>query len=304
MANTDMRAQTKKDIMKGSKSFSMASLFFDNQRRLASWQLYSWCRYCDDQVDHAPVTVISTVVEDLRKKTSAAFSGVTNLEHPWPAFQEVIQNYQIPEVYTLDLIDGFQRDALKTPIQNEVDLMHYCYGVASSVGLMMCHIMTVSSSKALPHAVALGRAMQLTNIARDIVEDHKLGRLYLPITWLSDVGLDSKNYLDEANRTKLKVVIRRLLTSAENQYKIGYEGLSYLPTRSAWAVASALYIYRAIGHKINSDIDLSLKKRTVVSQAGKLIYVLFAIRDVSLIFLKRMSKPYTPTRQIELWRNS
>lgn len=304
MTSDAMHVQIKKDIMQGSKSFSLASLFFDEKQRAASWQLYAWCRYCDDQVDHANENEILHVVEELQKKTIALFKGQVNSEHPWPAFHAVVSTYQIPEAYALDLIEGFKRDAQKKPIRDEADLMQYCYGVASAVGLMMCHIMSVSSSAALPHAVALGRAMQLTNIARDIVEDHKLGRLYLPISWLNEAGLTSENYLDNSKRMQLKKVIIRLLSSSDQQYRIGFDGLPYLPTRSAWAVASALHIYRAIGKKILKNTDKSLQQRTVVSKLAKFIYVVRATGDIAKLFLIRLLKPYTPTVQIELWRNS
>lgn len=301
---TEMNLQIKKDIMQGSKSFSMASLFFNKNQRIASWQLYAWCRYCDDQVDFAAENEISNVVSVLQKKTNEVFNGQQLEQHPWPAFKKVIETYNIPQKYALDLIEGFKRDALKKPISDEADLKQYCYGVASSVGLMMCHIMSVSSSLSLPHAVALGQAMQMTNIARDVVEDHKLGRLYLPLTWLNEAGLNENNYLEPKHRDQLKTVIMRLLILADEQYEIGFSGLQYLPTRSAWAVASALHIYRAIGEKIKANIEQSLEQRTVISQAGKIIYILRASVDVANLFFIRLLKPYRAAKQIELWRNS
>ena len=288
--------------MKGSKSFSLASLFFDSETKISSWYLYSWCRYCDDLVDFAKPEEIKNVVTDLRQCTLKALQGQAQQNHPWPALQMISAQHKLPTQYALDLIEGFERDALKKPIQDEADLLNYCYNVASAVGLMMCHIMTISSNEALKHAVALGRAMQMTNISRDVQEDFQHGRLYLPVTWLNEAGLNEKKFLEPKNRAQLYIVIRRLLAKAEENYQYGQRGLIYLPTRAAWAVASALRIYRAIGRKIENDIELSLNSRTTISKTHKILHVILASSDILFLLIKRFFQPFKNTQTIELWR--
>ena len=162
-------------IQKGSKSFSLAARLFDPATRDAAFFLYGWCRYCDDQVDQAgaPVTPeeLDGRLQALKDNTTAAFSSAPQQEPVFVALQYIVRRHGIPEHYALELIEGMAMDVRATRYASLQDLVLYCYRVAGTVGLMMAHVMGLRDEAALKHAADLGIAMQLTNIARDIVED-------------------------------------------------------------------------------------------------------------------------------------
>jgi phytoene synthase len=151
-----------------------------------------------------------------------------------------------------ELLAGMRMDVEGTRYASLEELKVYCYRVAGVVGLMMARVMGARDPRALLHARDLGEAMQLTNIARDVAEDERLGRVYLPQNWLTEYGRVA--------------TVDRLLTEAERGYVSGLQGLPYLPLRAAWAVASAAFIYRDIGQIVRArlgDTDPWLKRAVV-----------------------------------------
>lgn len=296
----DLVSQTKQDIKKGSKSFALASFFFSQSEKEAAWKLYSWCRYCDDVIDTAKDLKSAQVqVELLIQNTTACYENRGPLEHPWPAFTEVIKTYSIPQQYPLDLLRGFKSDSVGVKIETKEQLLDYCYCVAGTVGLMMCHIMKTSSQQALNNAVDLGRAMQLTNIARDITDDFSNQRVYLPTSWLADCGLTNTNFLDDQNQAKFHSVVKHLIEVAQGYYKSGFEGLKYLSIRSAWAVCIATYVYRDIGDQILKNF--SWKQRIYVSTPRKIYLLVLASARLLPLILQRLIQPWKSATHLELW---
>ncbi|MBC7754736.1 MAG: phytoene/squalene synthase family protein [Moraxellaceae bacterium] len=289
-------SQSKKDITKGSKSFSLASLFFSRQQKEAAWLLYAWCRYCDDVIDHSTsMAEAQAKTEELISETQKCYLGTSLKEHPWSGLNQIIHQYKISQKYPLDLLRGFKIDADGQKIKTIDDLLDYCYCVAGTVGLMMCHIMNVDRPEALKHAVDLGHAMQITNILRDIREDHLMGRLYLPEEFLAEENLNPQNFFDEANRPQLKKVADRLNQLADRYYVSGLKGLMYLPWRSAWAVSIALFVYRDIGRQVKAQGISAFDQRTVVSGARKFFLLICAsLKLISTI----------PARLMEPWNSS
>ena len=163
----------------------------------------------------------------------------------------------------------------------------------------MCHIMKISSQQALKNAVDLGRAMQLTNIARDISEDFSNQRVYLPKTWLADCGLTNTNFLDDENKTKFHSVVRQLISEAQAFYKSGFEGLKYLSVRSAWAVCIATYVYRDIGDQILKNY--SWEKRIYVSTPRKIYLLVLASLRLTPLILYRFVQPWKSSTHLEIW---
>ena len=176
-------------IQKGSKSFSLAARLFEPATRDAAFFLYGWCRYCDDQVDQVGASVdqreLAARLQALKDNTAAAFSLTPQQEPVFIALQYIVHRYGIPSHYALELIEGMAMDVRATQYASLKELLLYCYRVAGTVGLMMAHVMGLRDEAALKHAADLGIAMQLTNIARDIVEDASMGRIYLPSPWLA-----------------------------------------------------------------------------------------------------------------------
>jgi phytoene synthase len=138
---------------------------------------------------------------------------------------------------------------------------------------MLSHAMGVTSDRALRHAADLGLAMQLTNIARDVAEDARLGRVYLPEEWLEAAGLVPADVGDRAHALRVHGVVQRLLDEADARYRSGQEGLKYLPVRSALAVATALRVYRAIGERVRADGARAWDCRARTSRWRKLVAV-------------------------------
>lgn len=166
----------------GSKSFATAAKLFDAPTRRSTLMLYAWCRHCDDVIDGQTLGEGGTqhVVEDaearmlhLQIETRRAYSGAHMDEPAFKAFQEVALIHQLPPQLAFDHLEGFAMDAREARYVTFDDTLRYCYHVAGVVGLMMARVMGVRDEAVLDRACDLGLAFQLTNIARDIVEDRK-----------------------------------------------------------------------------------------------------------------------------------
>lgn len=277
----DLVAFSRERIEKGSKSFAVAAKLFEPETRASAFMLYAWCRHCDDVVDGQSLGFKETstsgpsgeaalrVVQELREKTRAACAGHAD-EPVFKALSLVCAKHGIPEKYPLDLIAGFQMDAEARSYQTIDETLLYCYHVAGVVGVMMAMVMGVKERAILDRACDLGLAFQLTNIARDIVPDHAADRIYLPLDWLEDAGLTRENMAEPSRRAKLSIVANRLLDTAKPYYQSAAHGLPHLPLRSAWAVATALRVYRAIGLHVRQRGAHAWDTRTSTGTMSKL----------------------------------
>jgi 15-cis-phytoene synthase len=238
----------------GSKSFALAGRLFPRRCRDDAAVVYGFCRRADDLVDRAPPERAAAAVASLQREVAAVYSGAP-LTHPvLAAFQEVTIRRAIPRDVVEDLVAGFASDARPLPIvyRSWEELLLYCYRVAGTVGLMMCQVMGTRDPRAARHAAALGMAMQLTNIARDVAEDWAQGRLYLPREALGPegAGLVPGGPLLPGTAAVLSRAVPRLLAAAEPFYRCGDAGLHALDGRSALAVHAARLIYSAIGQRL------------------------------------------------------
>lgn len=264
----------------GSKSFATASKLFDPVTRRSALMLYAWCRHCDDVIDGqqlgfaapapAPLNTPEKRLEELRASTHAAFKGEPMHDPAFAAFQEVALAQEIPERLAFDHLEGYAMDVREETYHSLDDTLRYCYHVAGVVGLMMAQVMGVRDQAVLDRACDLGLAFQLTNIARDIVEDAHAGRCYLPVSWLEKEGLTLQNYAEPAHREALARVAKRLIITAEPYYHSAQAGLPGLPLRSAWAIATARGVYREIGVKVVAAGENAWQKRQGTSKLEKL----------------------------------
>jgi 15-cis-phytoene synthase len=241
-------------IVRHSRSFTLASRLLPGRVRHEAWVLYAWCRRADDAIDGVPVGQQGEALTRLRAELDAVYEdGAAPADPTLAAFQVVVRRRRIPRAYADALLDGMAMDAGGQRYETMADLLRYCYRVAGTVGLMMCHTMGLRRSDALVHAVHLGMAMQLTNICRDVAEDWRLGRLYLPadrlaraqIGWLA--GHRPQGALPEEARGPLAKVVGELLDEADAYYRSGDRGLRALSWRCAFAVATARAVYADIG---------------------------------------------------------
>ena len=295
-------------IIKGSKSFSLAARLFDRETRDAAFFLYGWCRYCDDQVDQVGREESKEELEQrlraLSESTRCAFSGTPQERAVFIAMQYIAQRYAIPAHYALELLEGMAMDARGTRYETFNDLSLYCYRVAGTVGLMMSHVMGLRDEQALKHAADLGIAMQLTNIARDIIEDAEMGRIYLPMNWLEEAEIAPEEIALAKNRRKLALVTERLLGQARKYYRSGDAGLWHLSFRSACAVAAARHVYADIGSLLLRKNSSAWDGRTYVTGPRKIWVILRGLLQVIASIPPRMMRPWSAAPIRMIWRHS
>ncbi|MFN7978785.1 MAG: phytoene/squalene synthase family protein [Vicinamibacterales bacterium] len=266
-------------IRSGSKSFAMASRLFDPATRDLVWDLYAWCRHCDDVVDGQTLGHDRVDVRDrearlasLRDGTAAAFAGTASAADPFGALARVVAATGLPRRLADDHLAGFAMDADGRSYATVDDTLDYCYHVAGVVGLMMAWVMGVREPAVLCRASDLGLAFQLSNIARDIGDDLAHGRVYLPGTWLREAGvtLTPGTAMDAATAARLAPLAARLVHEAERYYDAAWHGVPHLPGRSAWAVATARLVYRDIGRTVISRGADAWTSRTVIGTPAKI----------------------------------
>jgi 15-cis-phytoene synthase len=244
-----------------SKSFNFAAQLLPAECRNDTAVVYAWCRHCDDSVDSTQKSEQLTRLEELRYVLDSVYKGESQSDPVMTAFQQVVQRWNIPQAYPRELLAGMEMDATDVRYATIDDLLLYCFRVAGTVGLMMCHVLGLRDAAALRNAAHLGIGMQLTNICRDVIEDWGLGRLYLPAAMLTDAQMAAEVAgtpgvgctPDERLRPVFARAIRRLLGLADRFYRSGDAGLSALSPRCSLAVRAARLIYAAIGTRIREQ---------------------------------------------------
>ena len=233
----------------GSRTFFAASRLLPARVRCAAIALYAFCRVADDLVDDGGLCVEQAMAQ-LGHRLDHIYLG-DPLDHIEDrALAEVVRRHALPRALLDALLDGFAWDAQGRAYQTLEDLHSYGARVAGSVGAMMCWIMGVRSPAALARACELGVAMQLTNIARDVGEDARNGRLYLPRQWLLEAGLDADAWLLYGQSTA---------------------GIALLPRDCRSAILAARLIYAEIGQQLRRDGLDPLARRAVVPRSRKLV---------------------------------
>ena len=262
-------------ISRGSKSFRAASRLFDRNTRERAWLLYCWCRHCDDVCDGqalgrsggaAPAAMAETIA-----LTEAVLAGRSTGELPFDALGAVLAECAIPHHFVRDHLAGFALDEQGWAPADEADLLRYCYHVAGTVGCMMAVVMGVppDDEETLARACDLGTAFQLSNIARDIVEDHQSGRCYLPASWLQEANVTRADLLRPEHREALVGFAARLCALAAAFETSAREGVPLLPFRARWAVLAAAGIYGRIGRRVAVLGAHAWDRRVVVSKRVK-----------------------------------
>jgi 15-cis-phytoene synthase len=280
---SEVTAQARQSIEAGSKSFAAAAALFGRQEREGAWRLYAWCRHCDDVVDgqvlghgmQVQAEGAQARLDDLRRLTLLALETDAPAPVEFEAFRQVARAHAIPPDQPLALLDGFAMDVEDRRYATLSETLLYAWHVAGVVGVMMAEVMGVRERATLERACDLGLAFQLTNIARDVVEDARNGRVYLPADWLRDAGVDASPaaVADPANRVAVAAVAGRLLEVAEAYYRSARYGLGRLPLRSAWAIATARGVYREIGRIVRRRGAAAWDRRAAASSRRKLVLI-------------------------------
>ena len=275
----DLAAYSEMTIKQGSKSFAKAAMLFDRKTRQSVTMLYAWCRYCDDVIDGQTLghglqtlSLVQKVerLQLLQQETGRIVEGHSSDIPAFAALGHVVRKHGIAKRYLFELLEGFALDATEARFVTLNDTLHYCYHVAGVVGVMMAQIMGVKDQETVHRATDLGIAFQLTNIARDVVDDMRVGRCYLPQEWLLERNIPRDEIHLLQHRAGLHALACELVELAEQYYASARIGMSQLPWRCAWAVAGALLIYRDIGLQVRSADASAWDRRSEVSSRQKI----------------------------------
>ena len=267
--NEDAIRQCRATLEEHSKSFALAARLLPPSQRDAAAVVYAWCRRADDAVDEVSVeeqpASLAALEAELDQIEAGERTGVVELD----AFAAVCAERSIPLLYPRELVRGMAMDVEGTHYATFDDLFRYCHRVAGVVGLMMCHVMGVRREWALVPATHMGWAMQLTNICRDVAEDHERSRVYLPDELLDAHGVQLRPDLP-IDGDALKPVVQELLAIADLLYACGDRGLRDLSWRNALAVDAARRVYSAIGERIEAQRFDVTRGRAIVPRDDKL----------------------------------
>ena len=267
----------------GSKSFFAASRLLPVRYRAPATALYAFCRVADDAIDQAgpEAGASARALSTLRERLGAIYAGSPQAFVADRAFAQVVAEYGLPRSIPEALLEGFDWDARGRRYDDIDALLDYCARVAGTVGAMMALIMGVRDRRAMARACELGVAMQLTNIARDVGEDARLGRIYLPLDWLQAAGIDPDQWLaDPRPSPALARVVARLIALAEVLYRRAEEGLAELPRGCRPAILAARLIYADIGHEIRRARHDSVTRRAFVGPKRKIARLLQCLPSV------------------------
>jgi phytoene synthase len=254
----------------GSRSFALAARLLPRRVRDPATALYAFLRIADDRVDADPRASAATI-EELRGRLRLAYQGQPS-DHPVDrSLARTVARHELPLPVFEAFLEGLAWDLSGRRYQRLEDLCEYAARVAGTVGVLMTLLMGERSATVLACAGDLGVAMQLTNIARDVGEDARRGRLYLPLDWLREAGIEPEAFLrDPRPSPALAGVVRRLLDEAERHYASADVGILSLPADCRTGIRAARLIYAEIGGYVARQGFDSVSRRAVVPTWRKL----------------------------------
>ena len=257
-----------------AKSFNWSGFFLPKKIYYKCSVLYDFCRTIDNIADqNKDLETKKKEIEEFRKKFEQKNKNDSVIKNMWHLMSERNISKKIVD----DLFDGVNSDLKKeVRIETEKELLIYSYRVAGTVGLMMAKIFGVKKKESLQRAIDLGIAMQLTNIARDVVEDEKKNRVYL---------IKSSNDIFKS--------IKNIILKADSFYDSSFEGIRDIPLNSRFSIIVARRVYRQIGKKILDKKNIKNYKKSgkiYVSNFGKIIQTLFSLKDFIILFFLKEKK--------------
>ncbi len=262
-------AHCRRLLAAGSKSFAAASRLLPRRIRDAAAVFYAFCRVADDAVDDSDDP--TAALAQLRVRLAAIWTGTADTDPVDRALGALVRAHELPRAPFDALLEGFAWDAQGRRYDTIGGVLSYAARVASAVGVVMTYIMGARSPHTIARACDLGAAMQLTNICRDVGEDARRGRLYLPRTWLAAEGVDPDAWLaDPRPDPGVARVVDRLLRLADELYARGLSGVEGLPRDCRRSIRAAGLIYADIGRVIRVNGLDSVTRRASTSAPRKL----------------------------------
>lgn len=253
----------------GSRTFNAASKVLPRRVADPAIALYAFCRLADDAVDLGSDR--AAAVARLRDRLDRAYRHQPMDLAADRLFADVITKFCIPRELPEALLEGLAWDAEVRRYETLQDLTAYAARVAGAVGAMMTLIMGQRAPEIVARACDLGVAMQFTNIARDVGEDARAGRLYLPQSWLREAGIDPHAWLLTPSFTpEISAIVQRLLDAADTFYSRATLGIANLPIGCRPGIYAARALYAEIGRELERNGLDSVSRRAVVSTNRKL----------------------------------
>ncbi len=263
-------AACRRVLRRESRTFHAASLLLPARVRGPASALYAFCRLADDTVDCPGERSAVERLDRLRVRLERIYAG-----RPLPmpvdrALADAVERFGIPKRILDALFEGFEWDIEGRRPADLGELHAYAARVAGTVGAMMAVLMGQRSADVVARACDLGVAMQLSNIARDVGEDARVGRLYLPRDWLREAGIDPDAWLKEPVFSEaLGSVVLRLLNAADDLYRRADDGIANLPADCRPGISAARHLYAGIGHQVAARGGDSIASRAVVPASRK-----------------------------------
>jgi 15-cis-phytoene synthase len=257
-----------------SRTFYLASALLPGDKRRAIRALYAFCRVTDDIVDHGDEDADRQLAlwekQVLHPLHDHHIDHINNNMLVALAWQDARRQFGVPQLYAEQLIDGVALDLHKLRYDTFSELAAYSYGVAGTVGLMSMHITGHTGPEAIPPAIRLCVALQLTNILRDVGEDWRKGRLYLPKDELDEFGLTEEDISVGAVTEKWRAFMRFQIKRVRQLYVAALPGICHLHQDSRFAIGAAGELYRAILDEIEKNDYNVFSRRSSVSKLNKL----------------------------------
>jgi phytoene synthase len=281
LADDDLEA-CREQLRDGSRTFLAASKLLPRRVRDSACALYAFCRSADDAVDLDTVDELAAVGR-LRVRLARLYAGDPMPTPSDRAMARVVMRHGLPRELPEALLDGFEWDARGRRYETIEDLYDYGARVAGTVGAMMAVLMGRTCAEAVARACDLGVAMQLSNIARDVGEDARRGRIYLPLAWLRQAGVDPDAWLaNPVFDARIAAVVRRLLNAADALYLRAEAGIGLLPPTCRPGIQAARVLYAEIGHEVARRGCDSVSQRAVVPRRRKAVLLLQALATGAL----------------------
>lgn len=247
-----------------AKSFYWAGFMLPTKKRNAVTAIYAFCRVCDNLADQNPPKMALKRLLEYEHELRKAFQTGQSTDKIIRAFVQTMNQYRIPKRLAYRLITGLQKDVVKNCFETFKELKQYCMDVAGIPGLMLLPVLGFSSPRAKRHAVQLGIAMQLTNILRDVSEDLKRNKIYLPKKDLKRFSCTKQDLANSQPSLRLKKVLQFESERAQKYYQKSLKGIWLLDLDSRLCILLAHALYRQILLEIKAQRFEILSKRVFV----------------------------------------
>ena len=263
-----------------AKNFYYSFMLLDRPRKLSICSIYAFMRRCDDLSDESKPgeeARAEEALEQWRREMEAGLRGDYSAELLWPAFRDTVDRYRIPAQYLHDMIDGVKSDLFRTRFSSFDELYRYCYQVASVAGLSLIHVLGFKEAEALRLAEKCGIAFQLTNILRDLEEDIKRGRIYIPLEDLRRFGVEEEDLANGVESRSVAELLRFEADRARDYYAQSRPLLAMIDPSARASLWALVEIYFRLLGKVERNGAKVLRRRVRLSRLEKSFIALRAI---------------------------